>query len=1013
MKKTVLFLFLAFFCMTTFAQRHAVTGVVSSAEDGTPMPFASVVVKGTTIGTSTDFDGNYSIEVDEDDVLVFSMVGFSTQEFIVGIQEVINVVMITDSMGLDEVVVIGYGVQKKSSVTGAISSVKAEDIQKMPIQRAEQALQGQVAGVQVTMDSGQPGANLSVNIRGIGTTGNSQPLYIIDGNPVGDISYLASTDIGSMEVLKDASASAIYGARGANGVVIITTKQGTQGAAKLSYDGYYGIQNASRQMDVLKAQDYAMIINESLLNAGKDSSSPDWIQDSEMAGIGSGTDWQKEIFRKNAPIQSHTLSLSGGNEKILYSTALSYFSQEGIVSEDKSSYERVNFRVKGDYTSYDKKLKVGTSMVYSHYTSQGVDPNNVYNSPLAQAINIDPIAVVKDENGEFGRPIRNMQEIVNPIAAMYYLNDEYKTDKIVGNIYAEYKVVDHVKIKTSLGIDYAYQWQDVYTPIYELSTITKNDKTKVSKTMKNWYSTNWETTINYNNTFGEHEIDVIAGTTAMTSNYENLSGSGSELIIGGLDYAYIDNVGNIESKSSGGTFDSNSLLSLFGRANYSFKDRYMASITVRRDGSSRFGPNDRYAIFPSVSAGWIMSEEDFIKDKLGPVTFLKVRASWGQNGNENIGNFRYLSSIANNHNYNFNAGTVVNGSSPSKIANPDLKWETSEQTDIGLDIRLGSNFYMNMDYYDKRTKDLLIDAPIPGYIGNSAPTVNGGTVQNTGFEALLGYNGHSNDFSYGGTINFSANKNEMTKINNDEGIIYGDVNIGPSGMKNLTIAKEGEPIGYFWGWETNGIYQNQAQVSADGSHQPNATPGDLIYVDQNKDGVMDDADRINLGDPHPDFTVGLNLNFAYKNFDLSMFWYGVFGNQIVDATRRYDLPNANYQTSVLDRWTGEGSSNSTPKVSWSDTNNNRGNFSDYMVEDADYLRLKNLQIGYSLPKLVLDKLHLEKFRIYVSGDNLLTFTEYSGLEPEIGNNGNVFYTGIDQGIYPQARVFSIGANITF
>ncbi len=999
--------------MTTFAQKHAVTGVVSSAEDGTPIPFASVVVKGTTIGTSTDFDGNYSIELGEDDIIVFSMVGFSTQEFKVGTQEVINVIMVTDNMGLDEVVVIGYGVQKKSSVTGSISSVKAEDIQKMPIQRAEQALQGQVSGVQVTMDSGQPGANLSVNIRGIGTTGNSQPLYIIDGNPVGDISYLASSDIGSMEVLKDASASAIYGARGANGVVIITTKQGTQGAAKLSYDGYYGIQNAWRQMDVLNAQDYAMIINESLLNAGKNSSSPDWIQDSEIAGIGSGTDWQDQIFRKNAPIQSHTLSLNGGTDKILYSTALSYFSQDGIVSEDKSSYERVNFRVKGDYTSYDKKLKVGTSMVYSHYTSQGVDPNNVYNSPLARAINIDPIAVVKNENGEFGRPIRNMQEIVNPVAGMYYLNDEYKTDKIVGNLYAEYKVVDHVKVKTSLGIDYAYQWHDVYTPIYELSTITKNDKTMVSKTMNNWYSTNWETTINYNNTFGEHEIDVIAGTTAMTSNYENLSGSGSELIIGGLDYAYIDNVGNIESKSSGGTFDSNSLLSLFGRANYSFKDRYMASITVRRDGSSRFGPNDRYAVFPSISTGWIMSEEDFLKDKLGPVTFVKIRASWGQNGNENIGNFRYLSSIANNHNYNFNAGTVVNGSSPSKIANPDLKWETSEQTDIGLDIRLGSYFYMNLDYYDKRTKDLLIDAPIPGYVGNSAPTVNGGTVQNKGFEALLGYNGNSNDFSYGGTLNFSMNKNEMLKINNDEGIIYGNVNIGPSGMKNLTIAKEGEPIGYFWGWETNGIYQNQAQIDASGAHQPSATPGDLIYVDQNKDGKMDDADRINLGDPHPDFTLGLNLNFAYRNFDLSMFWYGVFGNQIVDATRRYDLPNANYQTSVLDRWTGEGSTNSTPKVSWSDNNNNQGNFSDYMVEDADYLRLKNLQIGYSLPKSVLDKLHIEKFRIYVSGDNLLTFTEYSGLEPEIGNNGNVFYTGIDQGIYPQARVFSIGANITF
>ncbi|MRT92090.1 TonB-dependent receptor [Ancylomarina sp. 16SWW S1-10-2] len=1013
MKKTVLFLFLTILCWNTFAQGHSVNGVVTSAEDGLPMPFASVVLKGTTIGTSTDIDGNFTIEADEDAIIVFSMVGFAAEEVKVGNQTTINVILTVDNMGLDEVVVIGYGVQKKSSVTGSISSIKAEDIQRMPIQRAEQALQGQVSGVQVTSNSGQPGAGLSVNIRGIGTTGNSQPLYIIDGNPVSDISYLSSTDIGSMEVLKDASASAIYGARGANGVVIITTKQGTQGAAKVSYDGYYGIQNAWRQMDLLNAQDYAMIINESLLNSGKDMTSADWIQDSEIAGIGSGTDWQNEIFRKNAPIQSHTLSLNGGSEKFLYSTALSYFSQDGIVSEDKSEYERINFRVKGDYTSYNKKLKVGTSMVYSHYTSQGIDPNSVYNSPLARAINIDPITTVKDANGEFSWPIRNMQEIVNPVAGMYYLNDEYKTDKIVGNLYAEYKVMDHVKVKTSLGIDYAYQWHDVYTPVYALSTITQNSKTKVSKTMNNWYSTNWETTINYHNTFGEHELDVIAGTTAMTSNYENLSGSGSELIIDGLDYAYIDNVGNIESKSAGGTYSSNSLLSLFGRANYSFKDRYMASVTVRRDGSSRFGPNDRYAIFPSVSTGWIMSEEDFLKEKLGPVSYLKLRVSWGQNGNENIGDFRYLSSIANNHNYSFNAGTVVNGSSPSKIANPDLKWETSEQTDIGLDLRLGSNFYMNLDYYDKKTKDLLIDAPIPGYVGNSAPTVNGGTVQNKGFEALLGYNGNYNDFSYGGTLNFSTNKNEMTKINNDEGIIYGDVNVGPSGMKNLTIAKEGEPIGYFWGWETAGIYQNQAEISANGAHQPNAAPGDLIYVDQNNDGVMDDADRINLGDPHPDFTVGLNLNFAYKNFDLSMFWYGVVGNQIVDATRRYDLPNANYQTSILKRWTGEGSSNSTPRVSWTDGNNNNGNFSDYMVEDADYLRLKNLQIGYTLPRSVLDKLHIEKFRIYVSGDNLLTFTEYSGLEPEIGNSDNVFYTGIDQGIYPQARVYTIGANITF
>nr|WP_320119280.1 TonB-dependent receptor [uncultured Marinifilum sp.] len=1017
MKKTVLFLVMAFFCLHTFAQKHAVTGLVTSSEDGMTLPFASVVVKGTTIGTSTDMDGKYTIEVSNEDVLVFSLIGFTTQEIPVGDKTEINVIFDVETTGLDEVVVVGYGVQKKSAVTGAISSIKAEDIQKMPIQRAEQAIQGQVAGVQVAANSGQPGSGISVKIRGVGTTGNSQPLYIVDGNPVGDISYLASTDIGSMEVLKDASASAIYGARGANGVVIVTTKKGTKGAAKLTYDGYYGVQNAWRNMDLLNAQEYQMIVNESLLNSGYNSTHANWIQDSEVAGIGSGTDWQKEIFRDNAPIQSHTLTLSGGNEKVIYSSAISYFSQDGIVSEDKSSYERLNFRTNADYTSYNKKLKIGSSILYSRFKSQGVDPNNVYNSPLARAINIDPITQVKDENGEFMMPIRNMQEIVNPVAGMYYLHDEYKTDKLVGNLYAEYKFLKDFKVKTSIGIDYAYQWHDVYTPIYELSDITKNTSTRVAKDMNNWYTYNWETTLNYHKKFGSHEVDAILGTTAMTSTYENLSGSASDLIIDGVDYAYIDNSGNTESKTSGGGFSENSLLSFFGRVNYSFGDKYMASVTVRRDGSSRFGSNNRYATFPSVSAGWIISEEDFLKDKLGPISFLKIRASWGQNGNENIGNFAYLSSIVNNNNYNFNDGTTVNGSAPSKVANPDLKWETSEQTDIGFDLRIGSKFTLNFDYYNKTTKDLLIDAPIPGYVGNDAPTVNGGTVENKGVELLLGYRDQIDDFSFGATLNFSANKNEMTKINNDEGIIYGGVNIGPSGMKELTIAKVGEPIGYFWGYETAGVFQNEAEVNAhsvDGVLiQSNAAPGDLIYVDQNGDGVLDDADKINLGNPHPDFTAGLNINMAYKNFDLSMFWYGVVGNQIVDATRRYDLPNANYQTSILNRWTGEGTSNSEPRVVWSDNNNNQGNFSDYMVEDADYLRLKNLQIGYTLPKSILKRINIERVRVYVSGDNLLTFTEYSGFEPEIGNSDNIFYTGVDQGIYPQARVFSIGANITF
>lgn len=610
-----------------------------------------------------------------------------------------------------------------------------------------------------------------------------------------------------------------------------------------------------------------------------------------------------------------------------------------------------------------------------------------------------------------------MQEIVNPVANMYYLHDEYRTDKIVGNLYAEYEFLKDLKVRSSLGIDYAYQWQDTYKPLYELSEITNNTSTKVDKNMKNWYTYNWETTLNYHKVFGAHEVDALAGTTLMTSTYENLSGSASDLLIEGVDYAYIDNSGNDESKTASGGFEENALRSYFGRVNYSYGDKYMASLTVRHDGSSRFGSNNRYATFPSISTGWIISEESFLKDKLGPVSFLKIRASWGQNGNENIGNFAYLSLITNNNEYNFNDGLTVKGSAPEKIANPDLKWETSEQTDIGFDLRVGSKFSLNFDYYNKVTKDLLIDAAIPGYIGNDAPTVNGGTVENKGVELLLGYRDQINDFSYGATLNLSANKNEMTKINNEEGIMYGDVSVGPSGMEQLTIAKVGEPIGFFWGYETAGVFQNEAEVNAHSKDgvliQENAQPGDLIYVDQNDDGVLDNSDRINLGDPYPDFTVGLNLNMAYKNIDFSMFWYGVVGNQMINATRRYDLPNVNYQTSILNRWTGEGTSNSEPRVVWNDVNNNQGTFSDYMVEDADYLRLKNIQLGFTLPKSVLDKVNIERIRLYVSGDNLLTFTKYSGFEPEIGNSDNVFYTGVDQGIYPQARVVSIGANITF
>lgn len=1009
----------ALLCLMTlaaYAQEISVSGTVKD-RDGEPIPGVSVVVKGTTNGTISDIDGKYTLTSAQGKTLIFSFIGMQTQEIIIGSSPSINVLLLDDVTGLEEIVVVGYGVQKKSTVTGAISSIKSEDIRKMAIQRAEQAIQGQVPGVQVTMNSGQPGADLSVNIRGVGTTGNSQPLYIVDGNPAGDIAFLASTDIERMEVLKDAAASAIYGARGANGVIIITTKKGSEGKARLSYDGYYGVQNAWRQLDLLDAQAYQMIINESLLNSGHDKNNDNYIQDAELAGIGNGTDWQDEIFRRNAPICSHTLTLSGGTKSVIYSTALSYFAQEGIVSEDKSSYNRINFRANADYTGYDDKLKVGSQLLLSQITSQGVNPNDVYNSPLARAINIDPITQVYNEDGTFMQPSSNLQEIVNPVAAMNVLYDAYRTSKLAGNLYGEYKLLPELKIKSAIGVDLAYQWHDNYMPVYQLSSITKNETTRVSKDMNNWFTYNWETTANYNKTIGIHAIDVVLGTTFMTGRYESLTGSGSDLLIAGIDYAYLNNVGSADNTNSGGDYSENSLHSLFGRVNYSYNDRYMASFTLRHDGSSRFGKNNRYATFPSLSVGWVITEEVWMKDKIAPVSFFKLRASWGQNGNENIGDFRYLSTIAYNNNYNFNAGTVVNGAAPSSVANPDLKWETSEQIDVGFDMRLGSNFSVTFDYYDKQTKDLLIAAPIPGYVGNNAPTINGGTVQNRGVELLLSYQNAIDDFSYGAALNFSHNKNKMLSINNGEGIIYGDVNIGPSGMKNLTIAKVGEPIGFYWGWETAGVFQNWTEVNAHSVDskpiQENAQPGDLIYVDQDGNGLLDDADRINLGSPHPDFTMGLNLNAAYKGFDLSMFWYAVTGNQIIDATRRYDLPNANYQSYILNRWTGENASNDVPRVAWDDNNGNHGNFSDFMVHDADYLRLKNLQIGYTLPTSVLAKIKIEQMRVYLSGDNLFTFTKYGGFEPEIGNKNNVFHTGVDQGVYPQARMFTIGANIIF
>lgn len=1015
----ILLLFFVFSGQLFAQNKITLTGQVISASDNSPIIGATVMEEHTTNGIMTDFDGNFTIKVEEGSNLAVSFVGMKTFSQNVSLFEDLSkiVIELQDAvMDLDDVVVIGYGVQKKSTVTGAISSIDSKDMEKLPVQRAEQALQGKVAGVAVASSSGQPGATVAVSIRGVGTTGNSQPLYIVDGSPSGDISYLAASDISNMEVLKDAAASSIYGARGANGVIIITTKKGAVGELKVSYDGYVGVQRPARTVDMMNAEEYAVVMNDAYYRAGYDTA---YVSNETLAKIGTeGTDWQKELFSTNAIMQNHSVTMSGGSDKATQSVSLSYLSQEGIVSEDKSKYERFNGRINLNQKAYDDRLNTGLSLVYSHIRSQGVDANGEYDSPTGHALNMDPLTSVYNEDGSFGMPYNpGMQEIVNPLGKLYYLHDSYRTDKVVANLFAQYEIVPNLKFRSNIGIDFSYQTHDTYTPIYYLSSIRKNETSDVSKSINRWYTYNWENTLTYSKTFDKkHDFTALIGTSAVTSKWEDLGGSGSELTIDTPDNAYLSNIGNIESMSTYGSASENSLLSAFGRVNYAYANKYLASVTMRYDGSSRFGANNRFAFFPSVSTGWVVSEENFLNGRTGSLAFIKLRASWGQNGNENIGDFNYLSSISNDNNYNWDTGSPVNGSAPTKVSNPDLRWETSEQLDLGFDLRFDNGLYSTFDYYVKTTKDLLITAPIPGYVGNNPPTVNGGTVKNNGMEFLLGYDKRSGDFTYGASLNLTTNKNEMTAINNDEGRLYG-ANVGPSGLKNITMAEVGQPIGFFWGLETDGVFQTQQEVDAhakDGELiQKTASAGDFRYVDQNGDGEINDNDRIYLGDPHANFTYGINLNLGYKGFDMNMFFYGVAGNQIIDATRRYDLSAANFHTDYIDRWTGAGSTNDMPQISWDDSNGNFSRFSDFMVKDANYFRLKNLQVGYTLPETALEKICLESARFYVSGENLFTITGYKGYDPEIGSTGDIFQTGIDKGVYPKSTMFSFGMNLKF
>lgn len=1041
-----------FFSLGAFAQQLTVKGIVKDVS-GEPIIGASVVVKGTSNGVITDFDGNFTIpKVPEGSVVDISFIGYVTQSVKASPQ--MNIILKEDSKTLDEVVVIGYGVQKKSVVTASIAKVGENELAQTAPTRVDNALKGLAAGVQVTTQNGQPGSSSVVRVRGTGTINNSDPLYIVDGMPIGGgIDNINPADIASIEVLKDAASAAVYGARAANGVVLVTTKKGALGKVKVNYDFSFGWQSLWKQREMLNATQYATLMNEASVYNGTEP------KFSNPSSLGVGTNWQDALFNNGAPVQNHQLSISGASEKINYYFSAGYYNQEGIVggNYDHSNYERLSFRSNTQYKVFDesktrnwlRSLTVGVNLSYSRINSRGINAGNLTGSALADALFMDPTMDVyadsedelraiagsnynPDENGEFIRdkvsgkllnlPSPDFNELANPLARLSLPVQKNNSDKVIANLTAELGIWDNLKYKFSWGSDLAFWGNDSYSIPYYLNRNAKNNQSNVSSQMNRGYTWQIENVLTYDKTFGQHSFSVVLGQSAQRYTSRQLGGTAYDLLAYLEDKANIDFTTGLASDGKetvyGGAGDPNSLASYFGRLSYNFAERYMFQFTVRRDGSSRFGPNNKWATFPSVSVGWNITNEPWLQKRPEWWTSTKFRLSWGKNGNENIGNFRYTANVALNNNYVFGGygkgQSLVLGSKPSGTPNADLKWEESEQYDVGLDFGFFNNaLTFTVDYFYKKTNGMLKEMAIPSYLGESKPWGNVGSMKNEGVEFELGYKLVKNDWSFSVQANLSYLKNELIDLGNADGYETMD-NVHQIG--NISRAENGQPYPFFWGYKTDGIFQNQAEIDAytkDGKLiQPNAVPGDVRFVDLDGNGSIDDKDKTNIGKGTPDWTFGLNFNFAYKNIDFSMLVSGQWGNQIADVTRRLDCQWVNLPAEFMDRWHGEGTSNTMPRFCWNgdDANKNWGNFSDLYIKNGAFARIKNIQIGYTLPKSLTHKFFVERLRFYVAAENLLTLTGYKGFDPELNNDKS---NGIDRGYYPQARTFTVGLNLNF
>ena len=1067
MKKLLSVLFLLSLTLASvYAQDIQVKGTVVSGSDDFPLPGVNVVVKGTTKGVITDLDGNFTISVPSDAVLTFTYIGFKTQEVAVNGKTTLNVVLDEDTETLEEVVVVGYGVQKKSVVTASIAKVSADDLENKAPVRMDNALKGLAAGVDVTSASGQPGASPRVRIRGIGTINNSDPLYIVDGMPIsGGLDFVNPNDIESIEVLKDAASGAIYGARAANGVILVTTKKGKLGKTSINYNFSYGWQSAWKRRDVTSATDYAILQNEKYMNGGQAPLYADPYNLTDINGTpvtGFGTDWQDAVFNDGAPVVNHDVTISGATEKVNYYLSLGYYSQEGIVGGNygQSNYDRLTLRSNTSYNLIDaskersflNKLDLSVNVAYMRTHSTGVSENSEFGSILGSALYLSPILPItvsgaaadelvnyyetadpnnpskvlyelpRDPNGNiytvpgyFG----SYNEMNNPLAMMTLNPQKNYSHKFVPKFSIDLQLWDNLKYHFSYSADMSFWGYDAAT-VSKFYLSGNNNASHTSATANRQKNVTWqiENTLTYDKTFGKHTIGVVLGQSALKYKGDQLGGSRWNLVNPlkpSIDYATGNVVdGTAQFSVYGAPFVEHTMASMFGRLSYNYDERYMVQATVRRDGSSRFGPNNKYGIFPSFSAGWNVMNEAFMEGTRDWLSNLKIRFSWGKNGNDNIADFGYTSLTAMGNNVLFGKDAIKwNGSKASRLSNPDLKWEESEQTDIGIDLGFFNGaLTASIDYYIKKTNGMIIEMPIPSYVGETKPLGNVGDMENKGVEFELGYKWNIGDAHFSVKGNATYLKNTLKNLGNDTGYIDLDGIQGLSG--GGTRGSNGQPFPYFFGYKTAGVFQNVAEVQAytnkdGGLIMPDAVPGDVRFVDVNGDGQITADDRTNIGNGTPDWTYGLNLNADWKGFDFNIFFQGVAGNEVFDGTFRSDVTSGNYPSWMLGRWTGEGTSNKYPRLALGDDIN--WQVSDLYVCDGSYFRLKNITLGYTLPQNLTRKVCIERLRIYFQAENLATWTKYWGFDPEISSGATSL--GVDRGVYPQARTFTIGANISF